>query len=245
MHLLVMAKEPVAGRVKTRLCPPLTPSQAAEYATGALSDTLEAVAACGADHKILALDGDPGPWLPDGFRVIAQRGATFNERLARAWADAGGPGVQIGMDTPQVTAALLDSALAAVSPGRAVLGPTFDGGWWGLGLPAPDEAAFHQVPMSRSDTGEHQRAALLRLGYEVHDLATLVDVDHFDDAVTVAADTPHLRSTAVLRSFMQDDHFDPRHRIDSTHEDTTRSGDTMDSVPGESNDTRARLTRHD
>ena len=245
MHLLVMAKEPVAGRVKTRLCPPLTPSQAADYAAGALADTLEAVAACGADQKILALDGNPGSWLPTGFRVIAQRGATFNERLARAWADAGGPGVQIGMDTPQVTAAHLDAALAAVAPGRAVLGPTFDGGWWALGLPAPDGAAFDQVPMSRPDTGNHQRAQLRRLGYAMHDLVTLVDVDHFTDAVTVAADTPHLHSTAVLRSFAQHDRFAPRHWTVSSYPVNARSGDTNESAPAVSNGHQASVTSHE
>lgn len=200
MHVLVMAKEPLAGHVKTRLCPPFTPAQAAEYASAALADTLEAVAGCGAGRKVLALDGSPGPWLPAGFHVVAQHGATFNERLARAWHDAGGPGVQIGMDTPQVTADLLDGSLNAIAPGRALLGETLDGGWWALGLPAPDGAAFDDVVMSRSDTVRQQRAQLCRLGYDVFDLARLTDVDHFADAVTVAEHAPHLRSSTVLRS---------------------------------------------
>ena len=200
MHVLVVAKEPVAGFVKTRLCPPFTAAEAADYAMAALADTLEAVVACGADEKVLALDGSPGPWLPAGFRVVAQHGSTFNERLARAWADAGGPGLQIGMDTPQVTASLLDDSLAVVAPGRAALGETPDGGWWALGLPAPDKAVFDHVPMSQPDTGLHQRAQLRRLGYEVHDLPELIDVDDVADAVMVAAAVPHLRSSAVVRA---------------------------------------------
>lgn len=200
MHLLVMAKAPLTGYVKTRLCPPFTLAQAADYAMAALADTLEAVAACGADQKILALDGSPGPWVPAGFRVVAQRGTTFNERLARAWADAGGPGLQIGMDTPQATAALLDASLDAITPGRAALGQTPDGGWWALGLPEANGAAFDHVPMSRSDTALHQHAQLERLGYEVLELPELIDVDHFADAAKVAAEAPHLRSSEVLRS---------------------------------------------
>lgn len=207
MHVVVMAKEPLIGRVKTRLCPPLTPTQAAEYAASALADTLDAVAACASDEKILALDGSPGPWLPAGFRVVPQRGVTFNERLAMAWIDAGGPGLQIGMDTPQVTPALLDASLAAVEPGRALLGEARDGGWWALGLPGPDGAAFDQVPMSRSDTCDRQRAQLFRLGYDVHDLAELIDVDTFADAVTVAAEAPRLRSTELLRSLCPESTF--------------------------------------
>ncbi|HEX4865631.1 MAG TPA: DUF2064 domain-containing protein, partial [Acidimicrobiales bacterium] len=117
-HLLVMAKAPVPGKVKTRLCPPLTPSEAAEVAAAALADTLEAVAGCRADRKILALDGSPGDWIPAGFEVVPQRGDTFNDRLAAAWKHANGPGLQIGMDTPQVTSELLDSCLAATfAPG--------------------------------------------------------------------------------------------------------------------------------
>jgi len=193
-----MAKAPVPGRVKTRLCPPLSPTEAAEYAAAALADTLEAVAACAADDKVLALEGEPGAWLPAGFRVVAQRGSSFNQRLAHAWDDAGGPGVQIGMDTPQVTSDLLDGALAQVRPARALLGPTPDGGWWALGLPAPDDRVFDGVPMSRYDTGIWQRARLTQLGYAVHDLESLVDVDHFDDAITVAADAAWTRAAATV-----------------------------------------------
>ena len=84
LHLLVLAKSPEPGRVKTRLCPPLSPAEAAAVAAAALADTLEAVHGCGADRKILALDGRPGPWLPPGFEVIEQRGTGLAERTARS-----------------------------------------------------------------------------------------------------------------------------------------------------------------
>ncbi|HWH34838.1 MAG TPA: DUF2064 domain-containing protein, partial [Acidimicrobiales bacterium] len=132
LHLLVMAKEPRAGRVKTRLCPPCTPEEAASVAEASLADTLDAVAACGAGRKVVALAGTPGAWLPSGFELIEQRGDTFAERLANAWADTAGAGVQIGMDTPQVGAGELDQLLALLAGGggrRAVLGPAADGGW--------------------------------------------------------------------------------------------------------------------
>lgn len=199
VQLLVMAKAPLTGRVKTRLCPPLTLEQAADYAEAALADTLDAVADCGADDRVLALDGSPGCWLPSGFRVVPQRGDTFNERLSNAWMDAGGAGVQIGMDTPQVDSTMLDAALALVGPGQAVLGLAADGGWWALGLPAPDPHIFDGVPMSRPDTGARQRLHLERSGYTVHDLGPLVDVDDIDDARTVAKFAPDLRSSRVLK----------------------------------------------
>src|SRR5260370_98208 len=73
-QLMVIAKEPVPGRVKTRLTPAYTPAEAAELAEAALADTLAAVASVSVTRKILALAGSPGRWLPPGFDVIVQRG---------------------------------------------------------------------------------------------------------------------------------------------------------------------------
>lgn len=85
--LIVLAKAPVAGRVKTRLCPPLTGEQAAEIAFAALQDTLRAVAAIEVDHRILVLDGEPGDWVPEGFSVLPQKTGLLDQRLIDAFAD--------------------------------------------------------------------------------------------------------------------------------------------------------------
>lgn len=191
-HVLVMAKAPVPGRVKTRLCPPFTAAEAADLASAALADTLEAVEKCDADRRLLALDGEPGPWLPAGFEVFPQRGLGLDERLAAAWDRAGGPGLQIGMDTPQVTAELLDDCLSRLAvPGRtAALGLATDGGWWAIGLRTPDPAVFLGVPMSSSDTGKSQERRLRALGHEPAILPCLRDVDYAEDALSVAAMVP-------------------------------------------------------
>ena len=201
-HVLVMAKAPQPGRVKTRLCPPLTPSEAAALAEAALADTLEAVAGCRADRTILALEGEPGEWLPPGFEVIPQRGGTLDERLARAWADAGGPGLQIGMDTPQVTPELLDHCLDATfnRGATASLGPASDGGWWAIGLADHwDIDVFTGVAMSTPITGTMQRLRLEGAGHHVADLPVLTDVDHIEDAVQVAALAPASRFATLTR----------------------------------------------
>jgi len=72
--LIVLAKEPVAGRVKTRLQSEFTAQEAAALARASLVDTLGAVLAARASRRVLALEGDPGPWLPAGFTVAGQRG---------------------------------------------------------------------------------------------------------------------------------------------------------------------------
>ena len=193
--IIVLAKEPVPGRVKTRLCPPCTPAQAAALAEAAIRDTLAAVAATPADRRVLVLDGRSGPWLPDGIEVLPQLGGPFAERLDAAWfdviGDAPGPTVQIGMDTPQVTPDLLSGALDRLAEVPAVLGPAPDGGWWCLGLRAHLPGAFAGVPMSEAHTAERQRERLGRLlGTSPAELSLVRDVDHFTDAVAVAALAP-------------------------------------------------------
>jgi glycosyltransferase A (GT-A) superfamily protein (DUF2064 family) len=198
---LVLAKAPVPGRVKTRLTPALSPRQAADVAAAALADTLEAVAACGVPRRILALDGAPGDWLPPGFTVVPQRGTTFNERLAAAWADAAGPGLQIGMDTPQVTAELLDRCLESTASATASIGLAKDGGWWALGLSTDwDVDVFADVAMSDPTTGMAQVAALRRLGHQIGELPILRDIDRIEDLQAVAAQAPALRVAAVWRT---------------------------------------------
>jgi rSAM/selenodomain-associated transferase 1 len=196
----VIAKAPVAGRVKTRLCPPCTPEEAAAIAAAALDDTVDAARASTASRVVVVLDGEPGPWLSPGTEVVPQRGDGLDERLAAAVSDVGGPLVVVGMDTPQLTPELLDAAAARlVDPGTdAVLGPAEDGGYWCIGLRAADPGVFHGVPMSTAWTGRAQVAALGRRGLTVGLLAVQRDVDRFDDAVAVAAASPDGRFAVAV-----------------------------------------------
>jgi rSAM/selenodomain-associated transferase 1 len=193
-----MAKAPLPGQVKTRLCPPLAPEQAAALAEAALADTLAAVAWTPARRHVLVLDGEPGPWLPAGFEVIAQRGHGLAERLASATRDVGETLVFLGMDTPQVTRALLCDALDRLAEHDAILGPTTDGGYWTIGLREPDPSVFEDVPMSSDATAAAQRARLDQLGLATAELELLHDVDTFDDATQVAVLAPWTRFAATL-----------------------------------------------
>ncbi|WP_039933880.1 TIGR04282 family arsenosugar biosynthesis glycosyltransferase [Streptomyces viridochromogenes] len=193
--LLVIAKEPRPGRVKTRLTPPFTPGEAAALAEASLADTLDVVAATPATRRILVLDGEPGPWLPAGFEVLRQCAGGLDERLADAFARCDGPALLIGMDTPQVTPELLATDLA---DGDACFGPAEDGGFWALGLAVPDPALLRGVPMSTPVTGAVQRERLVAAGLRVRELPRLRDVDTAADAHAVAALAPHGRFAARL-----------------------------------------------
>jgi uncharacterized protein len=207
---LVVAKAPIPGRVKTRLGAEVGMPAAARLAAAALLDT---VAACedafGAQRCHLALDGDlrqaeDGQWLVSRLRewtIHPQRGASFGARLTRAYAAAavgGGTVVQVGMDTPQLTAAQLRSAGSALRRRAAVIGPARDGGWWLLGLrDATVAAVLASVPMSTPRTYADTMAALRTAGVEAAVTDTLDDVDTSADAHTVAALAPRTRFASV------------------------------------------------
>lgn len=99
--LLVIAKEPLPGRVKTRLTPPFSPAEAARLAEAALADTLHTVLALPAARRVVVLAGAPGPWLPPGIEVVEQGPGGLDERLAAAFGACTGPTLLIGMDTPR------------------------------------------------------------------------------------------------------------------------------------------------
>jgi glycosyltransferase A (GT-A) superfamily protein (DUF2064 family) len=134
--------------------------------------------------------------------VVPQRGDSLGERIAAAHADVAARfpaavSVQVGMDTPQLDAALLDEALRHVeSGGEAALGLALDGGWWALALARPRTAdVISAVPTSTDETGRLTRDALhAALGPDaVVDLPVLSDVDTADDAVRVSQLVPHGR----------------------------------------------------
>lgn len=203
LTIIVMVKEPLPGRAKTRLTPPLDPLEAARWAQASIEDTLAATRATQAARStrtVVMLDGQPGPWLPSDVEVIPQQGDGLAARLAHAFSCVSGPALVIGMDTPQVTPELLwpDCGRDGVP---AVMGPALDGGFWGLGMLEPDPSVFHDVPMSRSDTGAHQWATLTQRCPGARLLPSLRDLDTLDDASAIAADHPHLTTARLVHAY--------------------------------------------
>jgi uncharacterized protein len=202
MKVLVVAKAPVAGRAKTRLAALVGDERAAALAAAALLDTIDACRESGAARH-LSLTGDlteavRGAEISaalDDWTVTPQRGHGFAERLVNAHLDAG-PGlvVQIGMDTPQVTAAALHEVADAMTGHDAVLAPATDGGWWALARREADVVRHvAQVRMSTADTFIGTRRALQRAGARVGRAAAMTDVDEVADAELVAGLAPGTR----------------------------------------------------
>jgi glycosyltransferase A (GT-A) superfamily protein (DUF2064 family) len=192
--LIVIAKTPQPGKVKTRLVPPLTPQEACEVAGACIRDTLRAASAVPCRRHVLLLDGEPGDWVPRGWEIVAQHGDGLAERLATGFADVADTALVIAMDTPQVDPATLERALIALGGTHdSAFGPATDGGFWALGLRAgvDPRAVFDGIPMSVAHTGAAQRS---RLG----DLEPLQDIDTMADLVGVTAMHPHLELAATV-----------------------------------------------
>ena len=196
---LVVAKAPVPGLAKTRLAATVGNDAAADIAAAALLDTLDAVAAAPVAVRVVAMTGHLAAASRraeierrlEDFVVIPQRGDEFGDRLANAHADAsaaagGLPVLQIGMDTPQVSAGLLADCARDLVASGAVLGMATDGGWWVLGITRPESAeCLRAVPMSTAQTGAATLAALRDAGVGVTLVAELSDVDTVDDVADV------------------------------------------------------------
>jgi glycosyltransferase A (GT-A) superfamily protein (DUF2064 family) len=207
--LLVLAKAPVAGRVKTRLIGGgLTAEQAAALAEAALADTLATLDQIPASRRILVLEGAPGRWLRPGWEVAPQVGGGLDRRLAGAFAAVAGqvPALLVGMDTPQLAARTLAEPLSAAARAGvdAWYGPATDGGFWALGLarPTPELAArlLTGLPVSTPTTGAALSARLAGAGLRVRELPELTDVDTAATAAEVAALAPGSRFAAAWRA---------------------------------------------
>jgi uncharacterized protein len=189
--LAVMAKAPRPGKVKTRLCPPLTAEQSAALNICFLRDTTEnlaRIAASGQAAGVISYTpvGDEALFdglLPQGFALIAQRGNGFGERLLAAAEDilmsGFGSVCLIDSDSPTVPAACFEQAINELSrPGdRIVLGPAHDGGYYLIGLKQPHPEPFADIHWSTSAVFDETVTAAETAGIEVVRLPLWYDVD--------------------------------------------------------------------
>ena len=188
--LAVMTKAPRAGRVKTRLVPPLTPEEAAQLNACFLRDAANAIAeATGDIARGIAVYTPVGAEdayidiLPHDFDLLLQRGNGFGERLAAANEDLFRIGFSsvclIDSDSPTVSAECYTQAakLLSVQNDRVVLGPADDGGYYLIGMKKNHRRLFEEIDWSTEHVLDQtmQRATELRLAVEL--LPTSYDVD--------------------------------------------------------------------
>jgi len=196
--LVVFAKRPEPGRVKTRLCPPLTDQQAAELYAEMLGDVLAATAAFCAELGLAAvLSVDPpeaciamAAAAPPAFRIVPQRGAGLSERMAHAvdveWAAGAGAVLLRGSDSPALDLATVRAGLEGLATHDLVLCPDLDGGYGLVALARPAPGLFDHA-MSTDRVLDDTLARARRLGLRVQRLEPRFDID-------TAADLERLRA---------------------------------------------------
>jgi rSAM/selenodomain-associated transferase 1 len=186
-----MTKAPKAGRVKTRLSPPLSPEEAAALNTCFLRDTASAIAQTATAGLAIGVGvytpvGEERAYadiLPADFVLIAQRGDLFGERLLLAAEDlfaVGFAGVcLIDSDSPTVPQkAYARAAQLLAQPGdRIVLGPSDDGGYYLIGLKQAHRRVFEEIDWSTERVGEQTIERARETGAPVELLPTWYDVD--------------------------------------------------------------------
>lgn len=193
--LIVVAKEPVPGKTKTRLCPPFGPESAAEFYRCLLLDTLALMERLqAADSTVAYVPATARGYfeglVSDGFRLIAQQGADLGERLANAIGhhfDLGYRRVVImNSDGPTLPLACLEEALAGLDSADITLGPGHDGGYYLVGMKRLHPDLFQGISWSTEQVIPQTLETCRRLGLSVHQLTEWYDVD-------VEADLERLR----------------------------------------------------
>jgi len=190
--LIIFAKEPTPGQVKTRLSPPLSPEGVAQLYHSFLLDILEEMKQVPEVRLALAFSpaeaqGFFRSLAPPGTNLFPQAGMDLGERMARAFAHSFKTGFSPillrGSDTPDLPAALVSEARQVLASGKAqvVLGPATDGGYYLVGLTEPQPASFQGPTWSSSTVLSSTLKAARQQGLMVHLLPAWTDIDTYDD----------------------------------------------------------------
>jgi rSAM/selenodomain-associated transferase 1 len=193
-----MAKAPVAGQVKTRLCPPLSATDAAELSRCFLLDKVAQVIQVTRAEPVVAYAPDDATAvfeaLAPGFRLLPQRRGDLSARLLsvldRLFADGCDAAIMIDSDTPTLPVGLLESAVTLVGSGEhdLVLGPSEDGGYYLIGLRRLHPELFEDMPWSTPAVFEETLRRAGALGLRTAQLPPWYDVDTAVDLVRLTAE---------------------------------------------------------
>jgi rSAM/selenodomain-associated transferase 1 len=197
----VMAKIPVAGEVKTRLCPPLVPAEAAALARCFLLDRLEQLREVSEGDALVAFapkerEAEMRDLVPAGVRLVPQEGADLGARLDRLLTDLLAEGyagaIAVDADSPTLPTAYLRRACAVIRDAAVdvVVGPCEDGGYYLIGLRVPTPALFRAMPWSTAKVTEETLARARSLGLQLALLPSWFDVDRGQDLARLREPAP-------------------------------------------------------
>jgi uncharacterized protein len=189
--LAVMTKAPRAGKVKTRLTPPLTPEESATLNTCFLRDTARAIAKTAREglargiavYLPVGAEETYAGILPAEFELILQRGEVLSERMAMAFADLFSLGFDsvclIGSDSPTLPQQVFSQAvqILAEPQDKVVLGPTADGGYYLIGLKNLHRPLLENIEWSTERVLEQTIEKAREINLKIQLLPAWYDVD--------------------------------------------------------------------
>lgn len=185
--IVIFAKAPVPGKVKTRLCPPLTHRQAAELYRAFARDTIELARRVPDSRSIVTyepLGGPPLDWLgevPSFIQEGADLGARIEQAFTRAFSAGASKALVIGTDTPHLSPQTITRAFKSLESHDAVIGPASDGGYYLLGLTRLHAGLFKGIPWSTGQVFEKTVALMKESSLSVDQLETVTDIDNPKD----------------------------------------------------------------
>ncbi|OEU74487.1 MAG: hypothetical protein BA869_00535 [Desulfuromonadales bacterium C00003107] len=201
-HVLgIFAKQPVAGRVKTRLCPPLSPQQAAELYRTCLQETVAAMAEAPAE-RVIFYDGDAAYFQKTfpGLRLVPQceGEGDLGQRLDRAFAQLFTEGCSaaalIGSDSPDLPASLVSAAFKALTHCDLAVAPALDGGYVLIGQSRHVPELFQDMPWSNPALWSETRRRAEQLGLAYRELDAWEDLDDLASLKRLLLRSPHSRT---------------------------------------------------
>lgn len=200
-----MAKAPVSGEVKTRLCPPLAPHEASQLYGCFLEDTIEKAQSMPSTETVVyyapsEAEGLFRSLVGTAAKCIPQPGGDVGERMSECFSRLCSPGRQvviIGTDCPTLPESFIEQSLKVLECGAAdlVLGPCSDGGYCLIGMNSHNPRLFEGVSWSTPAVLDQtlSRAADLRL--RVSMLPEWYDVDTKEDLPRLVADLLNQRES--------------------------------------------------
>jgi len=208
----IFAKQPLPGMVKTRLCPPLTPEQAADLYRVSLQETVTRMGSLSGCDLAICYSGDKD-WFATtfpGVMLIPQCGRDLGERLASCLSDWLAAGYEaallIGSDAPDLPLERIEQAFSALEDADLVLGPAIDGGYYLVGEASQHPQLFQQISWSTGKVLEQTLAKASQLGLSSVLLEPWDDLDDLPALLRLVARTPHSPTTIHIKKVLKHSH---------------------------------------
>jgi rSAM/selenodomain-associated transferase 1 len=190
--LVVVAKEPVPGKVKTRLLPELSPVIAADLYRCFLCDRIQEISTLTEVDRTIAYTPEDARetftrLAVDGFKLFAQQGKTLGERLNNIFLEKLSQGYKavsiVDSDSPDLPKSIIKESFHLLSSKRAdvVFGPCHDGGYYLVGMRRPHPELFRDIPWSTENVLSVTLEKARQMGLNVKLLSAWNDLDTFED----------------------------------------------------------------